>query len=83
MLCRIAKKHSKIFQISMCIMYVDILVSDLKLKVPTSQQKRLAKAHKFRFISMLIDKCTAENILVRKANNDAEVLIIETAIEQF
>lgn len=28
------------------------------------------------------DKFTAENILVKQANNDADVLIIETAIEQ-
>ena len=40
------------------------------------------KEHLSRFISMLKEKFTAENILVKQAINDADVLIIETAIEQ-
>ena len=54
------------------------------MTVPTSQQKFLSNTHnKSRFISMLKEKLTAENILVKQANNDADVLIVETAIEQF
>lgn len=61
----------------------DILFDELMI-VPTSQQKFLTNTHnKSRFISMLKEKFTAENILVKQANNDADVLIIETAIEQF
>lgn len=61
----------------------DILFDEF-MTVPTSQQKFLANTHnKSRFISMLKEKFTAENILVKQANNDADVLIIETAIEQF
>ncbi|XP_044579087.1 uncharacterized protein LOC123261518 [Cotesia glomerata] len=61
----------------------DILFDEL-MTVPTSQQKFLTNTHnKSRFISMLKEKFTAENILVKQANNDADVLIIETAIEQF
>lgn len=32
---------------------------------------------------MLKEKITAENILVKQVNNDADVMIIEIAIEQF
>lgn len=54
------------------------------MTISTSQQKILANIHnKSRFISMLKEKITAENILVKQANNDADVMIIEIAIEQF
>ena len=53
-------------------------------KVPANQQQFLANIHnKSRFISMLSDKLITENIAVKQAQNDADVLIIETAIEQF
>ena len=49
----------------------------------SNQQQFFANIHnKFRFISMLSDKLTTENIAVKQAQNDADVLIIETAIEQ-
>ena len=54
------------------------------MKVPANQQQFLANIHnKSRFISMLSDKLITENIAVKQAQNDADVLIIETAIEQF
>lgn len=54
------------------------------MTVPTSQQQFLANTHnKSRFISMLSEKLTTTNIFVKQANNDADVLIIETALEQF
>lgn len=60
----------------------DILF-DQFMTVPTSQQNFLANTHKSRFISMLKERFTIENIFVKQADNDADVLIIETAIEQF
>lgn len=61
----------------------DILF-DQFMTVPTSQQKFLANTHnKSRFILMLKERFTTENIFVKQADNDADVLIIETAIEQF
>ena len=57
----------------------DILFDEL-MTVPTSQQKFLANTYNK---SRLKDKFTAENILVKQANNDVDVLIIKTAIEQF
>lgn len=60
----------------------DILF-DASMTVPTSQQQFLANANnKNRFISMLSEKFEAATILVKQAKNDADVLIIETAIEQ-
>ncbi|XP_076677413.1 uncharacterized protein LOC143373765 [Andrena cerasifolii] len=54
------------------------------MTVPISQQKFLANArNKSRFISMLKERLTSENIFVKQADNDADVLIIETAVEQF
>lgn len=54
------------------------------MTVPTSEQKFLTNTHnKSRFISMVKKKFTTENILVKQANNDADVLIIEIATEQF
>ena len=53
------------------------------MTVPTNQQQFLVDTHnKSRFILMLCEKFTAANILVKQADNDADVLIIETAIEQ-
>ena len=53
------------------------------MTVPTNQQQFLANTHnKSRFIAMLSEKLTA-NIFVKQANNDADILIIETALEQF
>jgi len=49
------------------------------MTVPINQQQFLNKS---RFISMLSEKLTTTNILVKQANNDADVLIIETALEQ-
>ncbi|CAF4889681.1 unnamed protein product [Pieris macdunnoughi] len=61
----------------------DIIFDD-SMTVPTSQQKFFANNHnKSRFISMLKAKFTAENISVEQANDDADVLIIETAIKKF
>ena len=52
------------------------------MTVPANQQQFLANIHnKSHFISMLSDKLTTENIVVKQAQNDADVLIIETAIE--
>lgn len=54
------------------------------MTVPTNQQQFLANTHnKSRFISMLSEKLTTANIFVKQANNIADVLIIETALEQF
>ena len=54
------------------------------MKVPANQQQFLANIHnKSSFIFMLSDKMITENIAVKQALNDADVLIIETAIEQF
>ena len=54
------------------------------MTVPAKQQQFLANIYnKSRFISMLNDKLITENIADKQAQNDADVLIIETAIEQF
>lgn len=61
----------------------DILF-DQHMTVPTSQQQFLSNVYnKSRLIIMLKDKFTTENILVKQADNDADVLIVETAINQF
>ena len=52
------------------------------MKVPANQQQFLAN-NKSRFICMLSDKVITENIAVKQAENDADVLIIKKAIEQF
>lgn len=60
------------------------VIFDEFITVTTSQQKFLANIHnKSRFISMLKEKFTSENIFVKQADNDADVLIVETAIEKF
>ena len=60
------------------------VVFDQFMTVPTNQQQFLANNNnKSGFILMLCAKFTAANILVKQADNDADVLIIETAIEQF
>ncbi|GBN26257.1 hypothetical protein AVEN_88687-1 [Araneus ventricosus] len=52
--------------------------------VPTNQQQFLANTHnKSRFISMLSEKLKAADIFVKQANIDADVLIVETALEKF
>ncbi|KAI4490083.1 hypothetical protein M0804_004265 [Polistes exclamans] len=54
------------------------------MTVPESQQQFFTNINnKSRFISMLSNKLTAANIAVKQAKNDADVLIIETAIEKF
>lgn len=54
------------------------------MTVPINQQQFLANTHnKSHFISMLSEKLTTGDIIVKQANNDADVLIIETALEQF
>ena len=59
------------------------IIFDQFMKVPANQQL-LANIHnKSRFISMPSDMLITENIAVKQAQNDAEVLIIETTIEQF
>jgi hypothetical protein len=51
------------------------------MTVPANQQQFFANIHnKSRFISMLNDKLITENIAVKQAQYDADVLIIETAI---
>ncbi|GBO36989.1 hypothetical protein AVEN_227867-1, partial [Araneus ventricosus] len=61
----------------------DILF-DRFMTVPTNQQQFLANTHyKSRFISMLSEKLKAADNFVKQANNDADVLIIETALEKF
>ena len=53
------------------------------MTVPTNQQQFLSNTHnKSPFIFMLCERFTAANIIVKQAGNDADVLIIETAIEQ-
>ncbi|KAK4885458.1 hypothetical protein RN001_001729 [Aquatica leii] len=60
------------------------IIFDEFMKVPANQQQFFANIkNKSRFISMLSDKLTIENIAVKQAQNDADVLIIETAIEKF
>lgn len=52
--------------------------SDQFMIVPAKQQQFSANIHnKSRFISMLRDKLTSENIIVKRADNDNDVLIIE------
>ncbi|KAF0711628.1 Uncharacterized protein FWK35_00035130 [Aphis craccivora] len=59
------------------------IIFDRFMTVPTNQQQFLANTHnKSRFISILSEKLTTANIFVKQANNDADVLIIETALEQ-
>ena len=54
------------------------------MKVSANQQQFLTNIHnKSRFISMLSDKLITENITVKQTQNDTDVLIIESAIEQF
>lgn len=53
------------------------------MTVPTNQQQFLANTHnKTRFISFLCEKLNAAHISIKQADNDADVLIVETAIEQ-
>lgn len=60
------------------------IIFDEFMTVPANQQQFFANINnKSRFISMLSDKLTAANIAVKQAQNDADVLIIETAIEKF
>lgn len=60
------------------------MIFDEFMTVPPNQQQFFANINnKSRFISMLSDKLTAENIEVKQAQNDADVLIIETALEKF
>lgn len=60
------------------------IIFDEFMTVPANQQQFLANINnKSRVISMLSDKLTAANIAVKQAQNDADVLIIETAIEKF
>ncbi|GBM42367.1 hypothetical protein AVEN_129797-1 [Araneus ventricosus] len=57
---------------------------DRFMTVPTNQQRFLANIHnKSRFISILSEKLKADDIFVKQANNDDDVLIIETALENF
>lgn len=54
------------------------------MTVPTSQQRFLLNIHnKSRFITMLKEKFTTEHGLVKQADHNADVLIIETVINQF
>lgn len=75
-----AEQNRRNTKISPC---SDVLF-DQFMTVPTNQQQFLANTHnKSRFISMLSEKLTTANIFVKQANNIADVLIIETALEQF
>ncbi|GBM41257.1 hypothetical protein AVEN_180549-1 [Araneus ventricosus] len=57
---------------------------DRFMTVTTNQHQFLANTHnKSRLISMLSEKLKAADIFVKQANNDADVLIIETALEKF
>ena len=59
------------------------IIFDQFMKVPANQQQFLTNIYnKSRFISMLSDKLITENIAVKQAQNDTDVLIIETAIER-
>ena len=59
------------------------VIFDQFMTVPTNQQQFFSNTHnKSRFIFMLCERFTAANIIVKQADNDADVLIIETAIEQ-
>ena len=58
-------------------------IFDQFMTVPANQQQFLTNIHnKSCFISMLSDKLITKNLAVKQAQND-DVLIIETAIEQF
>lgn len=47
------------------------------MTVPTSQQQFLSNIHnKSRFITMLKEKFTTGHVLLKQAENDADVLII-------
>ncbi|KAI4476939.1 hypothetical protein M0804_013119 [Polistes exclamans] len=60
------------------------IIFDEFMTVPKNQQQFFTNINnKSRFISMLSNKLTAANIAVKQAKNDADVLIIETAIEKF
>ncbi|KAK9872159.1 hypothetical protein WA026_016213 [Henosepilachna vigintioctopunctata] len=54
------------------------------MTVPTNQKNFFANINnEYRFISMLSDKLTAGNITVKQGQDDADILIIETAREKF
>jgi len=56
---------------------------DASMKVPTSQEQFFSNTNnKKRFIFMLSQKLKDANINVKQAEDDADVLIIETALEQ-
>ncbi|KAI4493650.1 hypothetical protein M0804_001826 [Polistes exclamans] len=60
------------------------IIFDEIMTVPENQQQFFTNINnKSRFISMLSNKLPAANIAVKQAKNDADVLIIETAIEKF
>jgi len=62
-------------------LHLPIIIFDQFMTVPANQQQFFANIHnKSRFISMLNDKLITENIAVKQAQYDADVLIIETAI---
>lgn len=53
------------------------------MKVPISQEKFLSNlSNKNRFISTLMQKLENVNIVSKQAQDDADVLIIKTAIEE-
>ncbi|PZC75227.1 hypothetical protein B5X24_HaOG206534 [Helicoverpa armigera] len=59
------------------------IIFDEFMTVPGNQHQFFANSNnKSRFISMLSDKLRAANFAVKQAQNDADVLIIETAIEK-
>lgn len=61
----------------------DILF-DQFMTVPTSQQQILTNIHiKSQFITMLRENFTTAHISVKQSDNDADVHITETAINQF
>ncbi|GBO38818.1 hypothetical protein AVEN_274190-1 [Araneus ventricosus] len=77
---KVAEQHRRTTKISSS---SDVLF-DRFMTVPTNQQQFLANTHnKSRFISVLSEKLKAADIFVKQANNDADVLIIETALEKF
>ncbi|GBN63418.1 hypothetical protein AVEN_252015-1 [Araneus ventricosus] len=77
---KFAEQHRRTAKISSS---SDVLF-DRFMTGPTNQQQFLANTHnKYRFISMLSEKLKAADIFVKQANNDADVLIIETALEKF
>lgn len=53
------------------------------MAVPISQEKFLSnRRNKEKLINMLMEKLQAVNITAKQARDDADVLIIETAIEE-